>query len=73
MIERNVRVSHFQTDLIFHTFHVLPGYSGVSSFGQQIWKMTDLVGSDIRREIIQLDPRVPSQTVTVSISIKFPQ
>ena len=43
----------------------------VSSFGSHSWKLSELVNSDIKRKIIVLDPKVPSQTMTLSIKLQF--
>ena len=42
------------------------------SMGSYSWPMADLVKKPVKRKIFVLDPRVPSQTVTVSIELKFP-
>ena len=43
----------------------------VSSFGSHSWKLSELVNSDIKRKIIVLNPKVPSQTMTLSIKLQF--
>jgi len=43
-----------------------------SSFGQKSWRLSELVGADLKREIVSLDERIPSQTLTLSLSIRFP-
>jgi len=44
----------------------------VSSFGQKTWKLVDLLGTDIKQEIVSLDTKIPSQTITLSANIRFP-
>eukprot|EP00092_Neocalanus_flemingeri_P008919 GFUD01009594.1.p1 GENE.GFUD01009594.1~~GFUD01009594.1.p1 ORF type:complete len:558 (-),score=154.47 GFUD01009594.1:168-1682(-) len=44
----------------------------VSSFGSKSWKLSELVGVDIKQEIVSLDTKIASQTITVSASIRFP-
>ena len=43
----------------------------VSSFGSHSWKLSELVNSNLKRKIIVLDPKVPSQTMTLSIKLQF--
>ena len=43
----------------------------VSSFGSHSWKMAELVNGNIKRRIIPLDPKVQSQTVTLTIKLQF--
>ena len=43
----------------------------VSSFGSHFWKLSEFVNGDIKRKIIVLDPKVPSQTMTLSIKLQF--
>ena len=42
------------------------------SMGSYSWSMADLAKKPIKRNIFVLDPKVPSQTVTVSVELKFP-
>jgi len=44
----------------------------VSSFGKKTWRLADLLGKDIKQEIVSLDPKIPSQTITLSANIRFP-
>ena len=43
----------------------------VSSFGSHSWKISGLVNNDIKRKIFSLDPKVPSQTMTLSLKLRF--
>ena len=40
---------------------------GISGFGHCSWKLSELKSNDVKRKIVMLDPKVPSQTLTVSI------
>lgn len=44
----------------------------VSSFGQKCWKLVDLVGRDVKQEVVSLDSKIPSQTITLSVMLRFP-
>ena len=47
-------------------------FAGVSSFGQKCWKLVDLVGRDVKQEVVSLDSKIPSQTITLSVMLRFP-
>ena len=53
------------------TIRIDDAKKSVSSFGSHSWKLSELVNSDIKRKIIVLDPKVPSQTMTLSIKLQF--
>ena len=60
---------NWKTDTL--TIRIEDAKKSVSSFGSHSWKLSELVNSDIKRKIIVLDPKVPSQTMTLSIKLQF--
>ena len=47
-------------------------FPGVSSVGQKSWKLSGLMGVDIKHKIVSLDARIASQTITMSAQLRFP-
>ena len=53
------------------TIRIDDAKKSVSSFGSHSWKMSELVIGKIKKKIIPLDPKVQSQTVTLTIKLQF--
>ena len=51
----------------FHTLLKENVLLGITGFGHSSWKISELKSNDVKRKIVMLDPKVPSQTLTVSI------